>query len=55
MVEINDLKPLIPIYPKRPLDRVEKDRDAQEKGTGQGSSKKQKDDDEDGSRIDEFA
>jgi len=55
MVEINDLKPLIPIYPKRPLDRVEKNRGKEDNNTGQGSSKKNKDEDEDGSRVDEFA
>lgn len=54
MAEIGDIRPLLPVYPKRPADRIEKKHDQKEREAEQHNPKK--DEDDDGKpHVDEFA
>jgi len=57
MADIGDIRPLLPTYPKRPLDRVEKNREQNEREKHQPPTRKSTDDeDDDGTpHVDEFA
>ncbi|MCK4742469.1 MAG: hypothetical protein KAT25_01480 [Sulfuriflexus sp.] len=54
MAEIGDIRPLLPVYPKRPTDRTEKKRDHDERDTERHRQKKE-DDDDGKPHVDEFA
>ena len=54
MAEIGDIRPLLPVHPKRPTDRIEKKHDQKEREAEQHDPKK--DEDDDGKpHVDEFA
>lgn len=53
MAEVGDIRPLPPVYPKRPTDRIEKKHDHKERDTEQHRPKK--DDDDGKPHVDEFA
>jgi len=56
MAGIGDIKPLLPTYPKRPLDRVEKQRDKNEREEAPKRQPEDDDEKDDGKpHVDEFA
>ena len=57
MADIGDIRPLLPTYPKRPTDRVEKDREQNEKNRHQPPSREKIDSEDDDGKphVDEFA
>ena len=55
MAEIGDIRPLHPVFPKRPTDRIEKKHDQKERESEKERSKKDDDNDDGQPHVDEFA
>jgi len=55
MAGIGDIKPLLPTYPKRPADRVEKQRDKNEREAPTHQSEHDDEENDGKPHVDEFA